>query len=239
MNMHQFLRMRRAIHEMFRLWSVPMRVLPGLLLLVVLWPLAAAGEEQTAATQQPPLNVALEGEYLTVEAVNVPHRQIMEKVAEALQLKMVINSPFDEPRTFSFEHVPWQQGLEKALAPANWVIVYDRSSQPWRVAKVIVLGSGGKPASGGSRINSQARLPAAATQQTKPAGHSQSPTGPATDEEVTALFEATADMSVEEIEQFTTTFLGLAPGELNLREMLQELQLEDFKQEDLEALGIK
>jgi hypothetical protein len=213
-----------------------MRVLPGLLLLGVLWPLAATGEEQPAPT---PLKVTLEDEFLTIEAVAVPHRQVMQGVAEALQIEMVINGPFDESRTFSFERVPWQLGLEKALAPANWVIVYDRSSQPWRVSKVIVLGGGGKPATGGSRIDSQARLPAAATGDAEPAEDSQARGEPISDEEMTALFEATAEMSVEEIEQFTATFLGLAPGELNLREMLQELKLEDFRQEDLEAFGIK
>jgi HEAT repeats len=78
---------------------------------------------------------------LTVKAREVPHRRILEELANQLAFELIIAGSLEERRSLDIESRPWEEVLKKALSPASWAFVYDSSAGAPRLAKVFVFTS--------------------------------------------------------------------------------------------------
>lgn len=85
------------------------------------------------------LRIRAEGGFVTLEAVEVPHRQILEGLARVLGFELILASPVDERRSLHLERAPWEEALKRAIAPASWAFVYERSSGRSLPSRVFVL----------------------------------------------------------------------------------------------------
>jgi len=107
-------------------------------LLIVAWsPIALAA--QPTARPAVDLIIQLDGEILTVKAKQVPHRQILEGLANQLNFELVVAGPLEERRSIDIEARPWEEALKRALAPASWAFVYRSSSGEPQLVKVFVF----------------------------------------------------------------------------------------------------
>jgi hypothetical protein len=116
--------------------------LVGILLVlgVLLWPFMVvswAGESRPAD-----LLIRLEQDSITLKAREVPHRRILEGLAQQLDFELIITGSLEGRRSLEIERRPWEEVLKRALSPASWAFVYDSSSagEP-RLAKVFVFAS--------------------------------------------------------------------------------------------------
>jgi len=91
-----------------------------------------------AVNKSSPPSIAFEEGLLTVKATAVPHRQIVEDVAERLGFQLIVVGSLHERRSIDLVNVPWETALKKLL-PANWAFVYERAAQGLRPVKVLVF----------------------------------------------------------------------------------------------------
>jgi HEAT repeats len=80
---------------------------------------------------------------LTLKAINIPHRQILEGLAKRLDFELVVAGRLEDQRSLEIDGQPWEEALKKALAPVSWAFVYDSSGGEPRLAKVFVFPSKG------------------------------------------------------------------------------------------------
>lgn len=107
----------------------------SLAILAVVAMTPAAG---SAVSKLSPSSIAFEEGLLTVKATAVPHRQILEGVAERLGFQLVVIGSLQEPRSIDLVKMPWEVALKKLL-PANWAFVYERAGHGLRPVKVLVF----------------------------------------------------------------------------------------------------
>src|SRR2546422_4409242 len=89
----------------------------GTLLGVTLLAVALA----SPAPRQPPgLFIQMDAGLLTVKAQAVPQRQILEGIAQALHVELIMAGPLAERKSLDLERQPWEDVLKKAVAPASW-----------------------------------------------------------------------------------------------------------------------
>jgi hypothetical protein len=161
---------------------------------------------------------------LTVQAKQVPHRQILESLAGKLQFELIIVGPLEERRTLEIEARPWEEALKKALAPASWAFVYDSSSGEPRLAKVFVFPSKGDNTSvARSSPTSERSTPLAQALPPPPEPQANIPINPSdkgTDASLTELLQA------EDEEMRALALVGLATtgGEQAITALRQALQ---------------
>lgn len=170
------------------------------------------------------LLIQRERDMLTVQARQVPHRRILERLADQLHFELIIAGPLEERRTLEIEARPWEEALKKALAPASWAFVYDSSSGEPRLAKVFVFPSKedstnavrSSPTSGRSTPSAQAPPPMPEPQVNTPTNLSDK----GIDASLTELLEA------EDGEMRALALVGLATmgGEQAIAALRQALQ---------------
>jgi hypothetical protein len=108
-------------------------------LLLLAFPLAAlSGASESKAGH---LIIRMDQNMLTVKAREIPHRRILEGLANRLKFELIIAGPLEERRSLEVEGRPWEEVLKKALSPASWAFVYDSSAGEPRLAKVFVFPS--------------------------------------------------------------------------------------------------
>lgn len=108
------------------------------------------------AGQPDTLFIQRDHDVLSVSAGRIPHRRILEELANQLHFELIIAGPLEEERSLDIERRPWEEALKKALAPASWAFVYDSSSGEPRLSKVFVFPSK-EASSGGTRTLSPPR----------------------------------------------------------------------------------
>jgi hypothetical protein len=86
----------------------------------------------------PGLFVQYEGECLTIKAQAVPQRQILEALAHQLHFELRLMGPLEERQSVEVDRRPWEEGLKRALAPANWVALYRATTEPPQLSHVWV-----------------------------------------------------------------------------------------------------
>lgn len=70
------------------------------------------------------LSVAFERSQLTVHAVGVSRAVLLRAIARATGVEIAIEGALDDPATVSFAALPLDQGVRRALGPADVVLVY-------------------------------------------------------------------------------------------------------------------
>lgn len=121
-------------------WLVPTLLAGGF----ALGPLDAPAESAEApagnvSVEVGGLRIRAEGGFVTLEAAAVPHRQILEGLARVLGFELILASPVDERRSLHLERAPWEEALKRAIAPASWAFVYERSAGRSVPSRVFVL----------------------------------------------------------------------------------------------------
>src|SRR5262249_9431683 len=117
------------------------------------------------------LFIEVDGPLLTVKAKDVPHREILQGIAERLNFELVIYGSLEERYSLNLEQRPWEKALKKALFPASWTFIYESAAGKPRLTKVFVLApqwgqaTAGLPAS--STQPSEAPVPGAPAQEQK------------------------------------------------------------------------
>ena len=186
-------------------------------------PMLAARPEEG---QSGKLRIQRDRDMLTVQAKQVPHRQILESLAGQLHFELIIVGPLEERRTLEIEARPWEEALKKALAPASWAFVYDSSSGEPRLAKVFVFPSKGDSTSvARSSPTSERSTPLAQALPPPPTPEPQAntpinPSDKGTDASLTELLQA------EDEEMRALALVGLATtgGEQAITALRQALQ---------------
>jgi hypothetical protein len=89
---------------------------------------AAAGPGQAKSGE---FIIRMDAGMLTLKATNIPHRQILEGLANQLE----------DQRSLEIDARPWEEALKKALSPVSWAFVYDSSGGEPHLAKVFVFPS--------------------------------------------------------------------------------------------------
>jgi HEAT repeats len=123
--------------------------------LLALSPMAAAGP---GGGKPGEIIIRAEGGMLTVQARDVSHRRILERLAKQLNIELVVAGPLEERRSLEIDDRPWEEALKKALSPASWAFVYDSSGGEPRLAKIFVFPSksdgpgSGRPSSNPNRV---------------------------------------------------------------------------------------
>jgi hypothetical protein len=115
-------------------WFLPM------LIFVMSLPVATAGQEERTIAD---LTIRLDGDLLTLKAKQMPHRQILEHLAQQLDFELIVVGTLEERRSLDIESRPWEEALKRALSPASWAFVYRASTEEPRLAKVFVFPSKG------------------------------------------------------------------------------------------------
>ena len=87
------------------------------------------------------VEIRLERGFLTVRAGDVPHKEILAALAQQLRFELILAKGLEEKRSLDIRAEPWEDGLKKAIAPADWAFIYRDSDQGSRLAKVIILPS--------------------------------------------------------------------------------------------------
>lgn len=108
-------------------------VRPAVLTVVFLFVAVAA-----AAADPPGLSIRIEGDLLTLKATEVPHRLILETLAERLGFRLVVAGSLSERRSLTIVQKPWEEALKGALVPANWALVYGSAAGRPRLVAVFV-----------------------------------------------------------------------------------------------------
>jgi hypothetical protein len=97
--------------------------------------MALAGAEQNAP---PGLFIQIDQGLLTVKAQAISQRQILEELGRQLHFELIIGGPLEEQQSLDLESQPWEEGLKKALAPANWAALYRSTAGTPRLSQVMV-----------------------------------------------------------------------------------------------------
>ena len=93
-----------------------------------------------AAPRQPPrLFIQRDGALLTVNAQAVPQGQLLEAIAHALHVELIIAGPLTEPKSLDLERRPWEDVLKTALAPASWAGLYTSTAGTVRLTTLVVF----------------------------------------------------------------------------------------------------
>lgn len=104
------------------------------------------------------LIIRMDAGMLTLKAINIPHRQILEELAKRLEFELIIAGRLEDRRSLEIDAQPWEEALKKALAPVSWAFVYKSSEGAPQLAKVFVFPSKGddsgsaRPSSSLSRV---------------------------------------------------------------------------------------
>jgi len=106
--------------------------------LLVLAHRATAGLGQVKSGE---LTIRVDAGLLTLKAINIPHRQLLEGLAKRLGFELIIAGRLEDQRSLEIDGRPWEEALKKALAPVSWAFVYDSSGAEPRLAKVFVFPS--------------------------------------------------------------------------------------------------
>jgi HEAT repeats len=101
--------------------------------------LSAAAVATTDKSDSGGLFIEVDGPFLTVKAKDIPHREILESIAERLGFELIINGSLQEQYSLDFEQRPWEEALKKALFPASWAFLYESAAGKPRLTKVFVL----------------------------------------------------------------------------------------------------
>lgn len=147
------------------------------LLLVFASALALAAAPMPTTDAPGDLVIRLDGGALTVHAKQVPHRQILEALADRLHFELIIAGPLEERRSLEIEARPWEEALKRALAPASWAFVYHPTAGEPQLAKVFVFPAkeGSPPGTG---LPARAGQPAPAPPHPPPTSRAEAPVGP-------------------------------------------------------------
>jgi HEAT repeats len=114
------------------------------------------------------LTIRVDAGMLTLKAINIPHRQILEGLAKRLDFELIVAGRLEDQRSLEIDAKPWEEALKKALAPVSWAFVYDSSGGAPRLAKVFVFPSK-DDGSDSTRLSSRSSRVAAPIQPTMPA----------------------------------------------------------------------
>jgi hypothetical protein len=111
---------------------------------------------------------------LTLKAINIPHRQILEGLANRLDFELIIAGKLEDQWSLEIDGKPWEEALKKALAPVSWAFIYDSSGGEPRLAKVFVFPSKNE-APNSARSSSNLSRVAAPSSTPRPAPMSPTP----------------------------------------------------------------
>ena len=101
--------------------------------------LAAVALTAAAPRQRPKLFIQRDGALLTVNAQAVPQGQLLEAIAHALHVELIIAGPLTEPKSLDLERRPWEDVLKTALAPASWAGLYTSTAGTVRLTTLVVF----------------------------------------------------------------------------------------------------
>lgn len=171
------------------------------------------------------LLIQRERDMLTVQARQVPHRRILERLADQLHFELIIAGPLEERRTLEIEARPWEEALKKALAPASWAFVYDSSSGEPRLAKVFVFPSKGDSTrvARSSPTSERSTPPAQAPPSPPPEPQANTPTNPS-DKGIDASLTELLQAEDEEMRALALVGLATMGGEQAITALRQALQ---------------
>jgi HEAT repeat protein len=99
---------------------------------------AAAGPGQAKSGE---FIIRMDAGMLTLKATNIPHRQILEGLANQLNFELIVAGKLEDQRSLEIDARPWEEALKKALSPVSWAFVYDSSGGEPHLAKVFVFPS--------------------------------------------------------------------------------------------------
>ena len=73
-----------------------------------------------AAPRQPPgLFIQRDAEFLTVKAQAIPQGRLLEAIAQALHVELIMAGPLTERKSLDLERRPWEEVLKITLSPAS------------------------------------------------------------------------------------------------------------------------
>jgi hypothetical protein len=78
-------------------------------------------------------------ELLTVKAREIPHRRILERLAQQLGFDLTIIGALETRRSLEIEGRPGEEALKRALSPASWAFVYEPTTDRHRLVRVLVV----------------------------------------------------------------------------------------------------
>ena len=189
--------------------------------------LASIGLEAKPNEESPGvLIIRQDGDALTVKAMQVPHRRILEGLAKQLDFELIVTGPLDERRSMEIEARPWEEALKRALAPVSWAFVYRPTPGEPELDKVFVFPAkqGGAPSPSPSvRPTPSVSSPPSSPprQSAEPLGGTdQKPGEPSMDVRLSELLEA------DDEETRALALIGLATmgGEQAITALKQALQ---------------
>lgn len=170
------------------------------------------------------LIIRLDQDMLTVQAREIPHRRILEGLANRLKFELIIAGPLEERRSLDIEGRPWEEALKKVLSPASWAFVYDSSSGEPRLAKVFVFPSK-EDASSPLRSPSTPRRVGSAPQAPTPAPEPQAGKAPKlADKGIDASLAELLEAEDEEMRALALVGLATMGGQQAITALRQALQ---------------
>jgi hypothetical protein len=99
-------------------------------------PLATAYRDERSPTG---VVIQRDQERLTVKARDIPHRHILERLAQQLGFDLTIVGALETRRSLEIEGQPWEEALKRALSPASWAFVYEPAAGRHRLVRVLVV----------------------------------------------------------------------------------------------------
>jgi hypothetical protein len=212
----------------------------ALLLLLLTFVGDVAGGPNEGVSQE--LFIRMDGGLLTIQAKEVPHRQILEELAKRLGVQLIVAGPLEERRSLELNGMPWENALKKALSPAGWAFVYERFAEGTRLAKVFVFPPGAAETSRRAVASAVARVrPRESRVPAQAAPGEEAPANPDQQEGIKAALSALVDIDAQATQALALVGLA-AMGEGAVNAFIQSLQNEapevrETAAETLEELG--
>jgi HEAT repeats len=101
--------------------------------------LAAVALAAAAPRQPPGLFIQMDAGFLTVKAQAIPQGRLLEAIAQALHVELIMAGPLAERKSLDLERRPWEEVLKTALAPASWAGLYTSTAGTSRLTKLVVF----------------------------------------------------------------------------------------------------
>jgi hypothetical protein len=168
----------------------------ALLLLLLTFVGDVAGGPNEGVSQE--LFIRMDGGLLTIQAKEVPHRQILEELAKRLGVQLIVAGPLEERRSLELNGMPWENALKKALSPAGWAFVYERFAEGTRLAKVFVFPPEAAETSRRAVASAVARVPPRESRvPAQAASGEEAPANPDQQEGIKAALSALVDVDAQ------------------------------------------
>jgi hypothetical protein len=208
----------------------------ALLLLLLTFVGDVAGGPNEGVSQE--LFIRMDGGLLTIQAKEVPHRQILEELAKRLGVQLIVAGPLEERRSLELNGMPWENALKKALSPAGWAFVYERFAEGTRLAKVFVFPPGAAETSRRAVASAVARVPPRESRvPAQAAPGEEAPANPDQQEGIKAALSALVDVDAQATQALALVGLA-AMGEGAVNAFVQALQHETADVREMAAAAL-